>query len=159
MELEDFGPECSEPLCCLRDWVTINLGARDARRPQQFWQKLLDHRAVQVCQHRVCVRVGFHEPAPSAIGTQEPFVPQGAGFLLATCDHRSRNALECIQLSLMDGEIDRDVDGVHDHGPTPFKYSQGMLPRLDSFEHAAIVPAQIAPAERCSEGDRLYTRQ
>jgi hypothetical protein len=43
---------------------------------------------------------------------------------------------------LLDGEIDREVYCVLDHGPTLFEYSQEISPRLDSFQPAAIVPAQ-----------------
>jgi hypothetical protein len=68
-----------------------------------------------VDQHRIGVGVGFNEPAPLAIGTEIEFVGEGARFLLGACDHRLRNALEGIQLSLVNCEIDSEVHRLFAH--------------------------------------------
>src|ERR1035438_3187060 len=75
----------------------------------EFRDKLLDYRTCKVCQHIVRSSVAFDDPAPRAVAAQIPFVPKGTWFHLATRDHFLRDALEHIELSLMDGEFDQKM--------------------------------------------------
>jgi len=61
-ELEDLGPESLEHLCCFLAGISIDLEACKARRPEQYWHKLLHYRAVEVRQNGIGVGVGFDEP-------------------------------------------------------------------------------------------------
>src|SRR5208283_439701 len=114
-EFEDLSPEPREHLCCFWAGVSINLEAGEARRTEKSWYKFLHHRARQVREHSIRIRVRLDETTPPAITTQEPIVSECARFLLAARDHRLCNALELIELFLVDCEIDGEAHHVLVH--------------------------------------------
>src|ERR1700681_3049480 len=66
-------------------------------------------------QHGIRIGVGFQNPAPLAVATQTPIVAEGARFLLGARNHRLRNALELINLSFVDREIDGEAHSLLEH--------------------------------------------
>src|ERR1700685_891084 len=118
--LEDFGAEALEHVGRLRAWISVDLKALEPGMFQESWNKLLNRRSLEVRHQRISILVGFGETGAPAIAAQIPIVAEGAGFVLAGCDHLLRNSLEGAELLLVDREFNYQVYGLRGHGfPLP----------------------------------------